>query len=160
MARQNKRFTIYDAMEAAGHFDINPANSYAIDPTTKQSIYKRAEHPKMFFHPQGEEKITVPAEEILTPFGPKRIGEQRELIWKVAANKAEEEELRAEGWWDHPADAIGARTGKAPERSSDETISKLMAELEAKKAELAAVTAVSRQATAVGPSISTTKAAK
>jgi hypothetical protein len=148
MARTIKRFTIYDAMEAAGHFDSNPANTYATDSVTKQSIYRKAEYPKMLFHPKGEERVSVPAEEIMTPFGPKKIGEQRELIHQVVNSPSEEQRLLADGWHPHPADAIGARTGIAPERSSDETISKLMAELEAKKAELAAMTAVAKQSQA------------
>ncbi len=149
--RRSKRFTIYDAMEEAGVFEANPANTFAVDPVTKQSIFQKAEYPKMLYHPKGEERIIVPSEEIMTPFGPKRLNEQRELISTVVQGPADEETMKAKGWHEHPADAIGARTGQAPERSSSETIQKLMAELKAKEAELAALGAVARQAQAEGP---------
>lgn len=150
MARRSKRFTIYDAMEEAGIFEANPANTFAVDPVTKQSIFVRAEYPKMLYHPLGEERITVPAEEVMTPFGPKRLNQQVELISRIVQTEGEEEKWLTQGWHSHPADAIGASGKTAPQRSSSETIEKLMAELKAKEAELLALGAVIKQGQAVG----------
>ena len=67
-----QRFTVYDAMEAKGLFEANPANQ-------SSSEYKRQDFPKMLYSPTGEMKVIVPAELITTPLGPKFVGEQREL---------------------------------------------------------------------------------
>jgi hypothetical protein len=119
---RSRRFTIYDAMDARGDFESNPAN--AISPE-----YKKAEFPKMFYHPLGEEKIVVPAEIIVTPLGPKAVGEQREIINRTVNNEAEEREARSAGWHDHPSKAIAAAGKDAPAVSSDETIKELQAQL-------------------------------
>ncbi len=104
------RFSIYDALEKSGHFDSNPANSFARDATTGESTYLGpVEFPKMLFHPDGEERITVPAEIISTPMGAKAVGEQRELQWMIVKNKAEEGAALAEGWHLHPAQAVRKR---------------------------------------------------
>jgi hypothetical protein len=134
MPGRDNRFTIYDALEKSGYFDKNPANSYARDTTDGSSLYKGpVSYPKMFYHPLGEEKITVPAEVISTPMGAKEVGEQRELIWQLANSAAEDKALRADGWWDHPAKAIRARVEAHIERLSeigkmdDKTRAKLLA---------------------------------
>lgn len=107
---QGNRFTIYDALAKNGYFDANPANSYSRDKTTGDSLYQGpVEFPKALFHPEGEERIIVAAEIIMTPMGPKAVGEQRELIFQIVPNKKEEDALRAEGWWDHPAKAVRRR---------------------------------------------------
>jgi|ERR1700722_10494128 len=107
MPRAANRFSIYDVMEAKGVFANNPAN--ADSPEYKAPI----KYPMMFYHPEGERRVMVPPEQVLTPFGPKEYGEQLELISRVVSNPAEERALRAEGWHDHPAKAevAGGRPG-------------------------------------------------
>lgn len=118
MAGRANRFTIYDALEQKGYFDSNPANSYARSPTDGSSLYTGPqEFPKMLYHPQGEEKIIVPGEILNTPLGAKMVGEQRELIWAIVNNEAENKALAAEGWHDHPAKAVRARIEKLIEGS-------------------------------------------
>ena len=120
MPRGN-RFTIYDALEKAGYFDVNPANSYARSPTDGSSLYKGPiEYPKMLYHPLGEEKITVQAEVLATPLGPKEVGEQRELIWQIVNTPAEEKAALSEGWHTHPAKAIRARVEAQISRLAEE----------------------------------------
>ncbi len=112
------RFTIYDALEKSGYFDINPANSFARDLTTGDSLYLGPQpYPKMLYHPEGEEKIVVAAEVISTPMGPKEVGEQRELLYLIVANQKEEELAAAEGWWDHPAKSVRKRVELYIERT-------------------------------------------
>lgn len=107
---RDNRFTIYDALEKAGYFDKNPANSYARDPVDGSQLYKGpVPYPKMLYHPEGEERITVPAEIVSTPMGAKEVGEQRELIHQIVSNEAEDKAAAADGWHDHPAKAIRAR---------------------------------------------------
>lgn len=172
------RFTIYDALEKAGAFDSNPANTYARDRSTGATLYKGpVEYPKMFYHPQGEQKIIVPGELIATLMGPKLVNEQKELIWEIANDRQEEEKLRADGWHDHPAKAIRARieAGVAdgslpattlksiPAMSSDQRIKDLEAEIArltsakkeeaAKQAEDADIMAASAKAAAPAKAI-------
>lgn len=110
MPRSN-RFTIFDRLEQLGYFQVNSANPDSRDLTTGESLYKGpVEFPKMLFHPQGEEKITSPGEEVHTPLrGAQLVGQQRELIYEIAQTKPDEARLRAEGWHIHPAQAIKAR---------------------------------------------------
>jgi hypothetical protein len=103
-----KRFTIFDAMEDRGVFRANPANLQAVD-SDGRSIYKKVEYPRMLYHPEGQERISVPAAAEMTPFGPQWLGEQRELINRIVNNEEEEREALAEGWHDHPSKAIRAR---------------------------------------------------
>ena len=127
MARRAQRFTIYDVMERDGAFDSNPANNFATD-ADGTSIYKGPiEFPKMLYHPFGEEMVVVPAEIIMTPIGPKAVGEQRELKYKVVHNEVEEEKLLAEGWHTSPGKAIAVRTGVAPPQGKDDKIADLEA---------------------------------
>lgn len=128
------RFTIYDVMESQGVFDENSANSYSAD-------YKGpVEYPKMFYHPEGRERVIQRAEIIATPMGPERVGELKAIISRVAADADEEAALREMGWHDHPAKAMLAAGKEAPptvsrtrETELEEQIRKLTAELAAAK---------------------------
>jgi hypothetical protein len=122
MARKNTMFTIYHLMDANGHFDQNPANQQAKDQDGRPLYEGPVEYPKMFYHPMGEMRITVPAELIETPRGVKEVGEQREIIWKIARNEAEGNRLRDQGWHSSPAKAIAAAGGVAPPESAEEII--------------------------------------
>lgn len=103
------RFTIYDAMENSGFFASNPANPGSRDNDGNALYTGPVEFPKMLYHPEGEQKIVVPAEIITTPLGPKEVGEQKQLIHKIVGSQAECDEALASGWHDHPAKAIEAR---------------------------------------------------
>jgi hypothetical protein len=102
------RFTIYDVMESQGVFDNNAANSYSNDFKGPQ------QYPKMFYHPEGKERITQRAEIIATPMGPERVGELKEIINRVALDADEEAALRELGWHDHPAKAMKAAGKEMP----------------------------------------------
>ena len=133
-ARRQHQFTVYDAMEARGDFDKNPANAGAYDRTSGDILYQGpVQYPKMLYHPDGETRITKPAEEIVTPFGPKRVGEQREIIWRIVNSPAEEAEWKSKGWHNHPRGAIVASGGEAPPPSLEEQLEALKAELAALK---------------------------
>lgn len=133
------RFTVFDVMERKGMFKDNTANMVA------GAKYKKQEYPKMFYHPTCETFVTVQAVAEMTPFGPRMVGEQREIVNKIAENLEEEKVLRAEGWHDHPSKAIAVaiaagatRWGKeAPPISSAEHIEHLESELERLKKQLA-----------------------
>ena len=130
MARGLQRFTIYDVMDHKGVFDTNPANPQSVN-QDGESIYSGpVEFPKMLYHPEGLTRITVPAEMIVTPMGPKLVGEQREIIHRVVNSRVEEESLLAQGWHQHPARAISAAGGTAPEMSPSQTIDSLQAQIE------------------------------
>lgn len=151
---RNRRFTIYDAMEAAGIFEANPANSYSRDVITGDGLYKGpVEYPKMFYHPKGETRISVPAEVIELPSG--RIierNEQRELIHAIANNSADERRLRDDGWHDHPSDAMRAGGDKnAPLKTSGDRIAQLESEIRRLQAEKDAQAAEILAATARNP---------
>lgn len=150
MARKTQ-FTIFDKMEQDGAFDHNPANVFARDHDGTPIYQGPIEYPKMFYHPEGKEEITRPADEIMTPFGPKRVGEQRQLIAKIARNREEELEFLRLGWHSKPRDAVAVRLtaeGRADEIPTEnpyETeVDKLRKELErlsVKNAELEAAVA-------------------
>lgn len=153
MSYKDNIFTIYDLMEKKGVFRINPANRDAYDKDTRQSLYRGpVQFPKMLYHPEGATRVTVPAEVISTPFGPQRVGEQRELVSKIVESPEEETVLKKLGWLDHPAKAIYAGLTEeqkaagigAPPISSEETIKsledqvkELLAQLEAAKGSVA-----------------------
>lgn len=101
MPRGNQRFTVYDAMEARGVFENNPANSSSPE-------HVRFEYPKMYYHPEGKRKIIVPGELISTLLGPKLVGQQSELIWKLVSSEDEEKKAVEDGWHDHPTKALKA----------------------------------------------------
>lgn len=151
MGRPSRRFTIYDMMEDRGVFDNNPANISARD-SNGMNIYKRADYPRMLYHPEGKERVTVPAVAIATPFGPQWVGEQKQLIDKIVNSKEEEEKALAEGWHrtpmmamqarakaegrefvmaDNPVDAMGLE-----KENENALLRKQLAELSAKNAEL------------------------
>ncbi len=111
MPPRGRRFTIYDMMEDKGVFDSNPANINARD-GTGISIHQKAIFPMMLYHPEGEEKQTVAPTAIATPFGPQWVGEQKELIFKIAKDEAEANALLTEGWHKLPGSAIAARYKK------------------------------------------------
>ncbi len=160
------RFTIYDMMEAKGLFASNPANAMAREPHTGQSLYKGpVAYPKMFYHPEGKTKITIRAEVVNTPYGPTSNSEQRELISRIANNKAEADGLKKLGWHEHPADAIAAgftpeqlaAGATAPAKGAENRISTLEAEKSEMEKELAELRAMKAKgqlagASAAGPS--------
>ena len=135
MARRSNRFTVFDMMEAKGVFEANPANVDARDQNGASLYSGPVPYPKMFYSPTGERKITVPAEIITTPMGPKMVGEQSELIYEIVNDSAGEARLRAAGWHDHPAKAIAAAGGIAPAMSSDSRILELEAQIAKLQAE-------------------------
>jgi hypothetical protein len=132
------RFTVYDVMDRKGVFRKNTANA------ASGAEYRKQIYPRMFYHPEADEWILTPGELIATLEGPRRVGQLKEIIWKIAKDPGEEAELRALGWHDHPAKAIaagialGKRQGEAPPMSSAEHIASLeeqIANLQAEKAE-------------------------
>lgn len=126
---KNQRFTRFDLMDAMGVFASNPANVNSIG-EDGESLYKGPiPYPKMMYEPSGAKRITVPAEIIVTPFGPKEVGEQREIVSQIVQDVAEEKRLRELGWHDHPAKAIAAGGGEAPAMSSASRIEDLERQL-------------------------------
>jgi hypothetical protein len=140
MARPVRRFTIYDKLEADGVFAENTANSYSAE-------YIRQDYPKMFYHPTGETFVAVAGHTEITPWGPRIVGEIKEIISKVAENATEAATLIAAGWHDHPAKAIAASGGKAPPMTSEHRVNDLEAQLKELQRQLdAAKSGLSEQA--------------
>jgi hypothetical protein len=145
MARRSNIHTVFHSMEERGYFERNPANADSRDQTTGESLYKGpVQYPKMLYHPKGAERIITPAEIIVTPMGPQRVGEQRQLVYRLVANEQEEKEFRSLGWHFTPAQAVRARLaiegkdlGLAPPKSADETIQELNDQIAALQAERA-----------------------
>lgn len=136
MARQSRRFSIYDVMEEKGVFEANAANSYAVD-NDRQTLYKGpVKYPMMMYHPKGEERIIVPGSKELINGTYELVGRQTELIWKLAKDLGEEKALRALGWHDHPAKAISASGRVAPPVSSEARVNELEAKIAEMQAEL------------------------
>lgn len=109
---RGKRFTIFDALEEAGWFDVNPANSYARNNTTGESLFRGPiEYPKMLYSPLGEEEILREGEPEINKITGR--WEQRSvvknIVHKLVHSRSEEQEAEAEGWHTHPALAIRAR---------------------------------------------------
>ena len=125
MPRNDQRFTVYDVMERRGMFASNPANPGAHDESGASTYAGPVEFPKMFYHPEGLERVTKPAEVIATPLGPKEVGEQKVIITAVANNAEEEARLRDEGWHDHPSKALAAAGKPVPAIGSDQRIQEL-----------------------------------
>lgn len=156
MAPRQNRHTIYDKMEHDGVFDLNAANSYARDNNGISTYKGPVEYPKMMYHPKGDMKISRPAEAIATPFGPKLVGEEKQLINKTVFNREEEVAALAEGWHSRPRDAIKTRaeiTGEeiAPihETLAESEMDKMRKEMEAlqvRNAELEIAAAKGRDA--------------
>lgn len=126
LAVQN-RFTVYDVMDAKGVFRENTANVASAE-------YAKRAFPKMLYHPEGREKITRAAETIATPYGPKEVGEQRELESRTVRTAEEERELLTAGWHTHPAFAMKAAGKPMPPMSSQQRIE----DLEAAQADIVA----------------------
>ena len=125
MARQSKRYSIYDVMEEKGVFEANPANSYSMD-HEKQSLYKGPiEYPKMFYHPTGEERVLNPGTMELINGQYVLMGRLMEVTWKIAQTPAEEKTLRKDGWHDHPSLALVAGGKSAPIKASPERLSEI-----------------------------------
>lgn len=104
------RFSIYDAMENAEFFSSNPANPGAKSKVDQSDISEwPIQYPKMLYHPEGEERVTVPAELVLRAGQYVPQNEQKELIHLVVNNQAENDAAVAEGWHDHPAKAVRVR---------------------------------------------------
>ena len=112
--------TVYDNMERKGMFAGNPANAGARDPKGRQLYKGPVQFPRMVYSPDGEFRITTPAEPVMTALGPKLVGEQRALVDKIAETAEEYEELRAAGWLDTPGEALAKNPGRltAAERAT------------------------------------------
>src|SRR5207249_4961283 len=105
--------------------------------------------PKMFYHPEGAERVLVPGELVTTRDGqaftdpvtgkPKYVGEQREIIWRLAADDAEAKELISAGWHEHPAQAFKAAGRPAPAMGAQSKMNGLEAEVARLRARLRAV---------------------
>lgn len=119
----SERFTIYDAMEKKGVFRANPANVSAIDPITGESKYVRAEYPKMFYHPKGEEEVLIAG--AVDPQTGRVEGLTKGIKFAVAKDPDGEAKLRAAGWHDHPSDAMRAAGRDAPPKSPAQHINSL-----------------------------------
>lgn len=125
-----KMHTAFHVMEAQGFFDSNPANAGAMNPEDGSPLYNGPiEYPKMLYHPTGAERQVEPQRIEPSPTGNIIIPARKEMITKIVNNPVEEDKYRAEGWHDHPADAIAAGGGVAPLKSSDQRIKQLEAEL-------------------------------
>lgn len=129
---RHSRFTVFDAMDAKGVFDSNPAN--ASSPRYAGPV----EYPKMFYHPEGKMREVQKAEIVNTPFGPVKVGEQFELINRTVHDAEEEARIRAAGWHDHPAKAIEASGKEAPATMTPGRVSDLEKQIAALQAQLSA----------------------
>lgn len=104
------RFSIFDALESKGYFDLNPANAFSRDHEGTALYQGPVPYPKMLYHPQGEEKVLVPGAWEQDKAGRSQyLGEQRELINQIVETEAQHKVAAAEGWHDHPAKAVRAR---------------------------------------------------
>ena len=122
MAGSRNRFTIYDALEAKGVFDLNPANPGARD-NDGASLYRGpVEFPKMLYSPSGATEVISPGEVVVTPFGPQRMAEQRALLTRIVFSAEDEAEARTAGWHDHPAKAIEASGAPRPPMGAGQQI--------------------------------------
>jgi len=133
---RNHRFTIYDAMEAKGVFAANSANIDSRDQEGLSAYKGPVEYPKMLYHPRGEERIVTPGRLEPSPIGPMQIPPVKELIWCSVQSEDEEKVKKEEGWHDHPALAIEARTGTRPPMGSAQKVKDLEAEIKAQALEL------------------------
>jgi len=108
MTRNLKRFTIYDMMEQKGIFEENPANVNSRGHDGLPLYKGPVQFPKMVYHPEGAFRVTKQAEAISTPFGPKLVGEEKQLINKIVSDKKEYDAARSAGWHDSPNQALRA----------------------------------------------------
>ena len=132
MARRN-RYSIFDMMDDKGVFDKNPANACSDKYIGPQPF------PKMVYHPKGEYRVTQKAEVVVTPFGPEKVGELKELIYRTVQDQEELDRALDEGWHMHPADSIAAGGRARPETAPAGAIEDIDAQikrLQAQKARL------------------------
>lgn len=141
MARQ-RRFTVYDALDANGYFSGNPANADSTAADGRSLYAGPVEFPKMLYHPTGDRKITVEAEIIVTPLGPKAVGQQMELVSVIVADAAEEARYIADGWHTTPRASLAAAGLAEPEVSAESrladanaTIARMQLEVQQLKAQ-------------------------
>lgn len=134
-----QRFTVYDVLESKGYFRKNPANLSAQDDAGVALYNGPVQYPKMVYHPKGEERIVQEGEVINTPLGPKLIMQQRELIWRLVENKAEEAAALKDGWHLHPAEAMRAAGKEAPQTGADQVIAELKRKIEELQAQQASL---------------------
>lgn len=125
----NQRFTVFDVLEAKGVFRKNPANRDSQTDTGEPLYAGPQQYPKMVYHPNGEERIVIGARVEMTPYGPKEMGEQRELIYRIVNNPEEEGDAIASGWHLHPAQSIAASGKPAPSTGAEQTIEQLKAQI-------------------------------
>ena len=130
MAKKNRVYSVFHAMDDAGQFDNNPANPSA------GPVYKKQQFPRMVWHPEGKERVTKPAEEVETKSGYKLVGEQREIIYRVANNRREYDRLLLDGWHAHPAGALRAAGHEPPPVSAAEQIDDLQSQIAALQSRL------------------------
>ncbi len=102
-----KMQTAYHVMELQGRFKTNPANRDSRD-ENGMSLYKPQILPCLVYHPTGEERVTIPAEEIVTAFGPKRVGQKSEMIFREVLTQRALDAALADGWHLSPIAAIVA----------------------------------------------------
>jgi hypothetical protein len=124
------RFTVFDVLEAQGHFDSNPAN------ISSPQYNGPIEFPKMYYHPTGKMRVIQKAEILNTPYGPQKVGEQQEIIARVVHNAEEEARVKQAGWHDHPAKSIAAGGGTAPPMTAHGRIADLERQLASLQAQL------------------------
>lgn len=130
MARRN-RYTVYDVMDDRGVFDANPANA-------QSPLYKGpVPFPRMLYHPKGEMRVTQKAEVLRGPYGPEKVGEQREIVHKTVHNQEELDEALLEGWHMHPAQAMAAAGLDAPAMFPEGHVKSLEDQIKALNAQLA-----------------------
>jgi hypothetical protein len=134
-----QRFTVYDVLEAKGIFKKNPANINSQDEQGASLYSGPVQYPRMVYHPTGEERIIQEGEVITTPFGPKVIMQQREMIWKIVSNAAEEASAVADGWHFHPAEAMRAGGKAAPETGADQVIADLKRKIQSLESQQASL---------------------
>ena len=107
--KNGDRFTVYDAMDAAGYFATNPANANARDKDGRGLYKGPVKFPMMLYHPQGELRVSVQGTRERTSWGTvEMFGEQTELISREVRSEEELTEALDEGWHKHPAKAIRA----------------------------------------------------
>lgn len=105
--KNGDRFTVYDAMEAAGAFSTNPANIGSRTEDGRPLYTGPVKFPMLVYHPQGFERVLVPGTMERTSYGTvEKFGELMELISKEVSSEEELAEALAEGWHKHPAGAI------------------------------------------------------
>jgi hypothetical protein len=125
-----QRFTVYDVLEAKGVFKKNPANVGSQNDRGEALYSGPIPYPRMVYHPEGKERIIQAGEIVVTPLGPQRIMEQREIIHRIVNSYQEEQEAIAAGWHTHPAHAMRAAGKEAPSTGADQVIADLQRKIQ------------------------------